>query len=132
MRRRDISSFNPGKRPPMTDAKAELVSFARTEDDEVCTDLVAHWPVDVITAAEMNARLPGQEGVSRSAARYAMNRAGIRKLRKVRTSTCSIDMAYALRRYEQWVGLEARELKSEIGRFSTSEKLTALSGDVDA
>ena len=132
LRRRDISSFNPGKRPPMTDAKAELVSFARTEDDEVCTDLVAHWPVDVITAAEMNARLPGHEGVSRSAARYAMNRAGIRKLRKVRTSTCSIDMAYALRRYEQWVGLEARELKSEIGRFSTSEKLTALSGDVDA
>jgi hypothetical protein len=131
LRRRDISHFNPGKRPPMTDAKAELVSFSRTLDDEVCTDLVAHWPVDVITAAELNARLPGHEGVSRSAARYAMNRAGIRKLRKVRTSTCSIDMAYALRRYEQWVGLEARELKSEIGRFSASEKLSALSGGLD-
>jgi hypothetical protein len=131
LQQRNIARFNPGKRPPMTEAKAELVSFARTEDDEVCTDLVAHWPVDVITATELNARLPGYDGVSRAAARHAMDRAGIRKLRKVRIRTC-VAVAYALRRHDLWAAQGPQELKAEIGRVSDSEKLSALGGDVDA
>ncbi len=131
LQQRNITSFNPGKRPPMTEAKAELVSFSRTEDDEVCTDLVAHWPVDVITATELNARLPGYDGVSRAAARHAMDRAGIRKLRKVRIRT-HVAVAYALRRHDLWAAQGPQELKAEIGRASDSEKLSALGGGVDA
>ena len=131
LRRRDITNFNPGKRPPMTEAKAELVSFSRSADDEVCTDLVAHWPVDVITASEMNLRLPGFDALQRPASRHAMDRAGIRKLRKVRIKT-QTQAAYALRQYEQWASRGAQELKAEIDRVSDAEKLSALEGGDDA
>jgi len=131
LRQRDISQFNPGKRPPMTAAKAALVSLSRTADDEVCVELVARWPVDVITANELNVRLPGFDGLSRPAGRHAMERAGIRRLRKVRTGR-GPEMVYAVRHCGDWANRDAQDLKAEIGRASDDEKLKALTTDGDS
>jgi hypothetical protein len=60
-----------------------------------------------------------------------MERAGIRKLKKVRIKT-KPDVVYALRQYEQWAKRGPQELKAEIDRVSDAEKLSALEGGDDA
>lgn len=130
LRQRDISKFNPGQRPPMNAAKAALVEFNRTEDDDVCAELVARWPVDLMTAKEINAVLPGYEGLQRPAARHALDRVGIRKLRKVRTGIGS-ENVYALRNAESWLARSAAEMKAEIERIPDTAKREALHGGDD-
>ena len=53
LKRRDVSGFKPGERPPMNAGKAELVAFSQTEHDLTLREIVARWPVDLITALEL-------------------------------------------------------------------------------
>lgn len=125
LRVRDISNFKPGQRPPTTEAKAELIALTQSEDDAICKELVARWPVDVITAAELNKHLTGYDGLRRPAVRHAMDRAGIRRLRKVRT-THRPELIYSLRDHEAWKERGPDDLRSELDRVPEQEKLSAL------
>jgi hypothetical protein len=130
--RRDISHFNPGQRPPMNDAKEALVEFSRSEDDVACRALVARWPVDLLTKSEVNQQLPFDSDVTKPAVRYAMDRAGIRKIpdRKVRFGAVT-ETIYAVRNHPKWVRSDAHQIRTEINRASKSEKATAMEGDDD-
>ena len=125
LRARDISNFKPGQRPPTTEAKAELIALTQSEDDAICKELVARWPVDVITAAELNKRLTGYDGLKHPAVRHAMDRAGIRRLRKVRI-TNGTEIIYSLRDHEKWKEREADDLRSELDSMPKNEKLYDL------
>lgn len=50
LRTRDISGFNPGQRPPATEAKSDLIALTRSSEDDTLRELVSRWPVDIITA----------------------------------------------------------------------------------
>lgn len=102
LRRRDVSSFKPGERPPMNTAKAELVAFSLTEDDLTLREIVAHWPVDLITNSELT-NLLEEGGPSRPAARHAMDRAGLQRLaRRVRLDAQGSQRAYVIRNLPRW------------------------------
>lgn len=129
LRQRDISGFNPGQRPPMNDAKTALVEFSQSEEDAVCKALATHWPVDLITAAELKRKLPIGSDLTKPCVRYAMDRAGIRKcLKKVRHGGSS-QTIYALRNYDKWTGCNADQVRGEINRASSDEKDAAIEVD---
>jgi hypothetical protein len=127
--RRDISGFNPGQRPPMNDAKTALVEFSQSEEDAVCKALVSHWPVDLMTATEMNAKLPGYKPLQSIAARHAMDRVGIRKLSKKIRHTGGLEGVYAIRNHPKWNSASTDVVRGEIDRATKDEKASALEGD---
>ncbi|WP_394729058.1 primase-helicase family protein [Altererythrobacter sp. GH1-8] len=129
LKRRDISKFNPGAQPPMTDAKAELISFSQSEDDILLAEVARNWPVDLITGAEITALLPGDSGIV-AGVKFSMDRAQIRKHpRKIRVFAQGPQNIYVLRNYERWSRSSNEEIKAEINRIGDGEKRKAL--DVD-
>jgi hypothetical protein len=132
LRRRDISQFNPGQRPPMNDAKEALVEFNQSEDDVVCKALVARWPVDLITRSELNTELPLFSNVTKPTVRHAMDHAGIKKIpdRKVRFGEVT-EIIYMLRNCQKWSRANPDQIRTEINRASKSEKTIAMGGYED-
>lgn len=120
LRSRDVSNFKPGQRPPLTRAKEQLIELTQSPDDTVCSDLIVGWPVDVITATELN-RLFDFPALKRPAVRHAMDRAGIRKITKLRTGDRA-EPVYALRNYHSWAEASCDALRAEIGRCTDGEK----------
>lgn len=130
LRRRDISNFNPGQRPPMNDAKSALVEFNQSFEDEVCAALVARWPVDLITKSELNIELPIGSNVTKPSVRHAMDRSGIRKLKSVRYDG-NPQIIYAVRKHASWCGVTTDQIRAEIDRASAAEKTAAMADDDD-
>ena len=129
LRQRDISGFNPGQRPPMNDAKIALVEFSQSEEDAVCKAIVSHWPVDLITAHELNRKLPFGSDVTKPVVRHAMDRAGIRRLPKKVRHGGAPQVIYALRSHDKWTKSDADQVRAEIDRLSKNEKDAAMELD---
>jgi hypothetical protein len=131
LRRRDISSFNPGQRPPMNDAKVAMVEFSQSVEDTLCKAIVANWPADVITASELNAEFSSvsQSGslhsITKAPVRHAMDRAGIRKLTKVRINFTT-ENSYSVRNHSHWSKCDAAAIKDEIARVAACWKSEAM------
>jgi hypothetical protein len=133
LRTRDISGFNPGQRPPNTAAKADLIALTQSADDDTLQELVSLWPVDVISASELRVRCYSLDGLKQPAFRHAMDRAGVRKLRKVRIKSHDSndtglhpELLYTLRNHDQWSTRGAAELRAEFGSIPHPDKLKAL------
>lgn len=121
LRQRSIANFKPGQRPPMNEAKAELVSFSQSEDDATLKEVASQWPVDLITAEEIS-NLLEQGGPASPAVRHGLDRAGIRKLAgKVRVTNKPLRV-YAIRDYSRWAAAPHHEKKAEIERLSEDDK----------
>lgn len=127
LKRRDIAGFNPGERPPTTAAKAALIKLNQSEEDALLQDLVKRWPVDVVSASELNEHL-GHNGVSSRSNRHAMDRHGIVKLRKIRMKFRT-EAVYALRNEADWVAATPDALRAEIGGATDAMKGAALHGE---
>ena len=125
---RDISSFNPGQRPPMNAAKSALVEFSQSEEDAVCNEIVSHWPVDLITKTELELRLPIGSKVVFPATRYSMDRAGIKKLKRKVRYAGKPETIYAVRNHPTWNAATADPVRDEIDRATKAEKTLALEG----
>ena len=131
LRARDISAFKAGMRAPLTAAKTALLERVRSEAEQILFDIAARWPVDVITSVEIDAAM-GEERPKGSAKRYALERAGLIKLRqwtaqgqygeKVKVT------GYAVRNADEWKGADAPALRAEIARVSDGDKEAALYG----
>ena len=125
--RRDISGFQPGARPPMTDAKLALTNAAKSEADLLAEDVVRAWPVDVITMSEIAAQL---EHEPTKATAHALDRAGMRRCNRRQLRTLSgVERPYAIRNHERWIDATADALREEIGRVTTADKRAALEMD---
>lgn len=119
LRRRNISKFNPGQRPPMTSAKEALIELTSSEEYIMCKALVSNWPVDIITGQELNSWLPTP--VTQTSTRHAMDRATIRKLRKVRLGK-TVETVYVLRNHPKWKEKPSNVVRAEVDRVSSADK----------
>jgi Family of unknown function (DUF5906)/Primase C terminal 2 (PriCT-2)/Bifunctional DNA primase/polymerase, N-terminal len=74
LRRRDISKFNPGARPVVSDIKRQMIESVKSDEDRAVEELVSTWPSDVITQAALQKAVFGGavEFGSDSAKRAAM------------------------------------------------------------
>jgi Family of unknown function (DUF5906) len=126
---RDLTSFKPGERPPMNEAKRNLVAFNQTEDDLILRDIADRWPVDLITNYELRNLLAG-EGPDRPATRHAIDRAGLRRLpKRVKVHGQGPQWVHSIRNHERWQTAQHGILKAEIERFSESDKRSAIGHD---
>lgn len=132
LRRRDISAFRPGMRAPMTSAKSGLLERVRSDAEQALVDIVERWPVDVITSAEIDAVM-GEDRPRDAAKRYALDRAGLVRLKAFRTQTSSgcggKVTAYAVRNSAHWMGADIPDLRAEIARLPVAEKEAALGAE---
>lgn len=91
----------------------------------MCRALVEQWPVDLITANEIDARLPIGSCVSKTNARHAMDRAGITKLKKVRHGGGTVTV-YALRNHEVWSRRDPDCIRGDLDCAATDQKSAAM------
>lgn len=137
LKRRDISGFNPGAGPPITDAKKALIAATRSESEAALADIVACWPVDVISWEEMRSVL-GEHMPTGAAARHVLDRAGLVKVGKIRASVPSFGSEmrkqtpiYAVRNHDDWTKASPDALGKELNRCGRDDKDRALFGDDD-
>lgn len=124
-RQRDIAHFKPGQRPPMTDAKSALIAFGQSEDEGTLKDIVAHWPVDLITAYELTNLL--EVGPTARATRHAMDRVGIRRLdEKVKVPFQGTQRTYCLRNYPHWSAASHAKRAEQIDAYSEAQKRKSI------
>lgn len=130
LNRRDISSFNPGKLPPMNAAKQALVNANKSDEEKLFEDIAQRWPVDVITGVEIT-ELTGSQPTSNRARGYALDRAGIKSVRKIKVGRGlnPFAQAYALRNHDKWGRASPAVLRQEVDRATRDDKLDALSGE---
>lgn len=125
---RDISDFNPGMRPPVTDAKTALVALSQSENDVALSEIVQRWPVDVIAWNELGEQCSQNGEFSFPALKHALERAGIKRIGKVRTAS-GPQPVYSVRDYARWRSASHHQIKEEISRVSTHMKIAALYGE---
>ena len=126
---RDISGFNPGQRPPLSEAKLELLRRTRSETENILLLMVEKWPVDLITKNDL-LRVLEEDCPSGAALRHAFDRAGIVKVRDLmevdgfgpRTKTST----YALRNHDDWKHAPAPKIRRELKRCDLETKFSAL------
>jgi hypothetical protein len=53
LRSRDISRFNPGARPPLTQAKSRAIEASKSDYQRIASDIVRVWPSDFISMSEL-------------------------------------------------------------------------------
>ena len=129
---RDISGFNPGQRPPMTEAKRALLERTRSEAEQTLHEIVARWPVDIITSDELDV-CAGFERPRGRAWSYALERVGLLKVKEVKAPVGGggrqRTVFYTVRNADVWKGASTDCLRAEVGRMTSTEKYMALSGD---
>jgi hypothetical protein len=133
LHRRDISAFNPGQRPPMTEAKAAMVAMSKSDGDRVAEAVAEYWPVDIIYQTEFLTLLDTQQYGQRPSAKavaHMLDRAGIRRCdkRQVRDGD-AIETAYIVRNYEVWSSAEGMDLRNERNRTHAGKTLADLTGE---
>lgn len=115
--RRDVSAFNPGERPPMSDAKRAVIGASKTIIQESAEGLVAHWPADVI--ANRDAALVLSDGVATEvtpAMRRALMELGCVKWSGVVKVRGTPTRCWVLRNPEKWSATESAFIAREIQR----------------
>ena len=130
---RDITGFNPGAKPPMTEAREALLSRCRNESEQTLIDLAARWPVDIVTSREIQDIL-GEDSPSGAALRYALERAGIVKVSEWRSQDKGNTFshikgrirAYAVRNVSNWKDKSKTILTREIARVVDADKEKAF------
>lgn len=53
LRGRDLSRFNPGERPPVTEAKQRAIAASKSDFQRMAGLVVKHWPCDFITVSDL-------------------------------------------------------------------------------
>ena len=135
LRRRDISGFNPGARPPSTEAKKALIAATMSDSDTVLAEIVDCWPVDVISWEEIK-DLMGEHTPKAAAARHVLDRAGLVKVGKIWLPGLPFGAEmpkqtpiYAIRNHETWVKPSPDALRKEFNRSSRGDKAKAFFGE---
>lgn len=126
---RDIGEFNPGAHAAQSEAKCAATRASQTPMAEACEMLVAHWPVDIITAADISRVLMG-DGVPDTAltagGRRTLEQFGIVPYPKVvRLQGQDLPARVSiLRNRERWTDATSAEVKLEHARRQNPDGLT--------
>jgi len=54
LRTRDLSRFNPGARPPVTQAKLRAIDASKSDFQRLAAHIVEHWPCDFISSSDVH------------------------------------------------------------------------------
>lgn len=126
--KRDLSGFKPGERPPMNDAKRALVAISLTEDDLTLQDIVARWPVDLITNSELERVLVGYKP-GEAAGRHALDRHGFRRIGDKVKVHHKAERVHSIRNHDRWQGETHPARKAEAERATHFAKFSAIGRD---
>lgn len=134
---RDISCFNAGQRPPVTEAKKALINMSKSEADFLASQIAENWPVDIIYLSEfvllldssLNGGIFKTKAITHSLDRVNIQR-WIKSSGRVRANS-GHETVYIIRNHETWQQQDAAIIKKEQGRVSYTAKEGALVGDVD-
>ena len=126
LKQRDITHFNPGARPRLTEAKRLLLDRTRSTAEQIMGELTESWPVDIITSLELRLIL-GDEMPSKSAMRYLLERVGWARVGRLTTTHVRLyerikPTAYALRNIDNWKNASPEALLAEVNRATDEEK----------
>jgi len=84
LRTRDLSRFNPGARPPVTEAKRRAIAASKSEFQKLASMIASHWPCDFITVSDLLSVMNDGDvsGVKRlsSSMRHALDDAGMHQV----------------------------------------------------
>ncbi|MER9937119.1 primase-helicase family protein [Mesorhizobium sp. M0088] len=128
----DISAWSPNSRPPMTEAKREIILSSRTSAAMEIEDLVRSGDGELVTLNDvmrwLNTPL-GQSQFSLKQVRAAMNELGYRKLDKTKLSGGRTVDLWAVSEVEGWLMSDhsARKTHYEGRRTSTGKTLAVIS-----
>jgi len=127
LRARDISHFNPGMRPPASEAKRAAVNATKSEYRHMADMIVKYWPSDFISWADVKEIM--QEGdshakINMGAIRHAMEDVGMeRKASPVRMMDNTTVKVWIVRDVKRWntgdrnlpVTLEVEKINRQFG-----------------
>ena len=131
---RDISRFNPGAAPPMTDAKVSLLNCLRSEAETVLEGVTQRWPVDIVTTAELRDVIGDSDTPSGAAWRHTLRRAGYERVgRWTGNNGCPFKVtAYSIRNHAKWDKASTSVLRGEVDRLSSADKQSVFNGEAGA
>jgi len=114
---RDISGFNPGERPPMSDAKRAALAASKTMIQQYAQQLVTHWPADVLTNADAGQVLSeGAETKFTPAMRRALEELGCVSIAKTLKVQGQVHRCWIVRNHTQWLASDSASLAKEASR----------------
>lgn len=128
---RDISTFNPGRHPPLNDAKRALLERTRSPGEQMLHDVATYWPLDLVTSAEIF-ELMGEVRITGPALRHALDRARLSKVGEYKAP--GIDQSrrritiYARQNAEHWQACGLPKMRAHLDQFSFQQKLTMMEG----
>jgi hypothetical protein len=118
LRSRDISAFNPGARPPMTEAKKALLTRTRSDAETVMRELSESWPADIISSAKLCEHF--DDGMPAPAAmRHLLDRVGWVRVGRTRIHGPLVvkqTRLYAIRNVGAWKSADPEALRVEMLR----------------
>lgn len=118
LQERDISGFNPGERPPMTEAKKAAVSASKSLIVKYAEDLVQTWPADVVTNHDAaHTMSDGAGAVLTTAMRRALEELGCESVTRPLKVNGAAHRCWILRNADRWRGAAPAELSAEVRRI---------------
>lgn len=119
LRERDISSFRPGERPPLTADKRAAITASKPMMSQNAEEILAFWPADVITNRDLSELLGGDREFT-PAMRRAMEEAGAISWQQNQQFKLKIagiaHRLWILRDHARWLGESTDSIRIEVSR----------------
>lgn len=131
LRDRDIARFNPGERPPMSEAKLAAVSASKSLTVKYAEELVSTWPTDVVTNQDAaRAMSDGAGDVFTAAMRRALEELDCESIARPLKINGSTKRCWILRNPDKWRGRPPGELSAEAQRARPQIEDVCLADDI--
>jgi primase-polymerase (primpol)-like protein len=109
LRARDLSAFNPGKRPPVTLAKQKAIDASKSDFQRLAGNIAKYWPSDFITVNDLTSIMfeGDMSGAGRrlsAAMKHALQDAGLHYVEKpIHDASGQKCRAWLVRNVETWM-----------------------------
>lgn len=132
--KRDIRHFKPGERPPLNDAKLNVIGASKSMLRELAEDIVERWPGALISSHQAAMYLSsGNEESMSLAMRRSMEDAGARQLASSNGKSKLLRInnksrkCWILRDFAAWTNATSEQQVAEVikGEFSTMDSADA-------
>ncbi|MEJ8821444.1 DUF5906 domain-containing protein [Variovorax humicola] len=130
LRDRDIRGFNPGERPPMSEAKKAAVSASKSLAQKYADEFVAGWPVDIVTNRDVAKALSdGTCDTPTPAMRRALEELGCESLSRPLKINGTAARCWTIRNVGRWQAASPAEQVAEACRVPPADQAADAGGD---
>lgn len=125
LRQRDISAFNPGKRPPVTLAKQKAIDASKSDFQRLAGNIAKYWPCDFITVGDITSIMfeGDMSGAGRrlsGAMKHALQDAGMHYVDKQING-------FKGERYRVWIVRDTEHWMADLTLIRTAPEINKLS-----